>query len=283
MNFSNILNAIAQSDPEVFDRTSSRRPVIRNWMKGAALAALPVALGGLFNKAYGKRTDSISDVLNFALGLEYLEANFYTNAVLASIGSPAANNPLVPPGLEQQAIVEIRGHEMKHVSFLKQTLIAMGVAPAPEPTFDFTAGNNYPNVFSDYSVFLAIAQLIEDTGVRAYKGSLPTLMGNDIITSVLQIHSVEARHAAHIRTMRRDTPSAMNSGDIKPWVVGADTNISGGIGTTSYLGEDATQQNGIQISNINGLQIDDNAASSAFDEPLDATSVAAIFASFIVP
>ncbi|MBS1643678.1 MAG: ferritin-like domain-containing protein [Bacteroidetes bacterium] len=282
MNFSNILNAIAQSDPEVFDRTSSRRPVIRNWMKGAALAALPVALGGLFTKAYGKRTDAISDVLNFALGLEYLEANFYTNAVMASIGSPAANNPLVPPGLEQQAIVEIRGHEMKHVSFLKQTLIAMGVAPAPEPTFDFTANNMFPNVFSDYSVFLAIAQLIEDTGLRAYKGALPSLMGNDIITSVLQIHSVEARHSAHIRTMRRDSPSAMNSGDIKPWIVGADSNVSGGVGAGTYTGEDNTQQNGIQISDINGLQINVDAATSAFDEPMEATAVAAVLSPFIV-
>ena len=50
MNFSSILNHIATIDPEVYERTSERRSVIRKWMRGAALTALPVALGGLFHE-----------------------------------------------------------------------------------------------------------------------------------------------------------------------------------------------------------------------------------------
>lgn len=283
MNFSNILTAIAEVDPEVFERTSSRRPVIRNWMKGAALTALPLALGGLFNKAYAKKTDAISDVLNFALTLEFLERNFYTMALDASIGIPAGQEPLIPPGLEQQAIIEIRGHELKHVQFLQQTLTAMGTAPIAEPKFDFTAGNTFPNIFTDYATFLAVAQVLEDTGVRAYKGAVPSLIGNDVLTAALQIHSTEARHAAHIRTTRRDTPSTLNSGDIKPWVVGKNSNIAGGIGVDNYVGEDNTQQLNIQIAGINGLQISSDAASSSFDEPLDSNAIMTLITPFIVP
>ncbi|MEO6833528.1 MAG: ferritin-like domain-containing protein [Chitinophagaceae bacterium] len=283
MNFSNILSAIAEVDPEVFERTSARRPIIRKWMKGAALTAIPLALGGLFNKAYGKKTDAISDILNFALTLEYLERDFYQLALNASIGSPAANDPLIPPGLDQQAIIEIGGHELKHVRFLIQTLTSMGVTPISKPTFDFTANNTFPNIFSDYPTFLAVAQVFEDTGVRAYKGAMPLLVGNSLLTTALQIHSTEGRHAAHIRTTRRDTPSNLNTGTITPWVVGVQTNISGSIGVSSYIGEDNTLQNNIQITGINGLQITEDAATASFDEPLDATSVTAIIAPFIVP
>jgi Ferritin-like domain len=49
---------------------------------------------------------------------------------------------------------------------------------------------------------LGIAQLLEDTGVRAYKGRAGELLGTDLLTVALQIHSVEARHAAKIRSMR---------------------------------------------------------------------------------
>ena len=49
---------------------------------------------------------------------------------------------------------------------------------------------------------LGIAQLLEDTGVRAYKGRAGELLGTDLLTVALQIHSVEARHAAKIRVMR---------------------------------------------------------------------------------
>ena len=85
MNFSNILAHIAQVDPEVYERTSQRRRVIKNWMRGVTLATLPLALGSLFNKAYGKNTATITEVLNFALLLEFFEHEFYTLALYASI------------------------------------------------------------------------------------------------------------------------------------------------------------------------------------------------------
>lgn len=287
MNFSNILSRIAEVDPEVYERTSPRRRVIKNWMRGATLATLPLALGALFNKAYGKTavTKEITDILNFALTLEYLEYTFYKEALNVSVG-PAAADPLIPSGLAQSAITTIAEHERLHIEFLTKTIIYANlpnVKPVEKPEFDFTAGGLFPSVLDDYDVFLAVAQTLEDTGVRAYKGGAPALMpDNDILTAALRIHSTEARHAAHIRTMRRDTPSGIVVGVVKPWIVGSQSNIGSSAAESSYAGEENTLQANIQIKNINGQVITEADASASFDEPLKMEDVQAIVKPFIV-
>jgi Ferritin-like domain len=136
------------------------------------------------------------DVLNFALTLEYLEAEFYTRGLAA--------DGLVP-ATARAVIDQIRKHEVAHVAFLQGVL---GSAAVSKPTFDFTAGGGsntgvFADVFRSTSTFMALAQAFEDTGVRAYKGQAANLMGNaEVLRSALRIHSVEARHAAQIRRMR---------------------------------------------------------------------------------
>jgi hypothetical protein len=82
MNFFHILSEIEKTDPEVFERFDSRRRVFQHltgFGKKMTAAALPLAMGAIFNKAYGQSSSApgVNDVLNFALKLEYLEAYFY--------------------------------------------------------------------------------------------------------------------------------------------------------------------------------------------------------------
>ncbi len=288
MNFSNILSHIAEADPEVYERTSQRRHVIRNWMRGISMAALPFALGSMFKKAYGRNTDAVHDALNFALTLEYLEHEFYTIAIEASV-PPYASDPLIPSGLEQSAILAIRNHEFRHVEFLRTVINTLGGTVVAKPRFDFTGGKGTPNgnfseVFTDYDVFLSLAQTFEDTGVRAYKAGAPIVMANnDLLTALLRIQSVEARHAAHIRRMRRNTPSDQTTGIIKPWVTGMESNINSPDVQKSYTGDDNTLQANIQITDINGQQVNFRAASESFDEPLTVKEVLEIVDPFIIP
>lgn len=287
MNFANILNQIAETDPEIYERLSPRRKVIRNFVRNVSLTALPFAIGGLFNKAYGQTTppDPILDVLNFALTLEYLESAFYQEALRNSVG-PVAPDPLIPSGLEQAAITLISNHETKHVVFLQNAIRGMGKDFVPSPTFDFTAGGAYPTVFEDYDMFLAVAQTLEDTGVRAYKGGAAVLIPKpELLQAALRIHTIEARHAAHIRMMRRNSPSALISGDLMPWVTGSASNIVGANDEIqlAYSGEDNAEQMKFQISGINGQSfVTMDAATQAFDEPLAAEDVLRIATKFIV-
>lgn len=270
MNFSNILNEIERIDPEVFERTSQRRHLLKSFGSKVAVAALPFALGSLFKKAYGQSSGNITDVLNFALTLEYLEAQFYANA----INSPG----LIPGGAPSGAIATIGAHEAAHVQFLQAAISGAGGTPVTAPTFDFTAGGLFPDVFSNYATFLAVAQAFEDTGVRAYKGQAGNLMSNnDVLTAALNIHSVEARHASHIRQMRK----ANNQADIKPWITGNTSGIPSSAVQPIYDGEENTVQATITITGINSTDVTAEAASESFDEALSREQVLAIVAPFI--
>lgn len=281
MNIQNIISEIEKTDPEIYDRLDTRRTAMKSFAKVSgkiALAALPFALGSMFKKAYGSPTsptDIVIDTLNFALTLEYLESNFYIQAV---------NSGMIPAGGALNALTVIRDHENEHVNFLKTAITAAGATPVSftAANFDFTAGGTFPTVFSDYGTLLAVAQTFEDTGVRAYKGQAGNLMSNnDYLTAALQIHSVEARHAAHIREMRKAANLLVPAGvDVKPWI----TLNESGIGTpavqASYDGEESIMQAGIAITQIGGTQITAAAASEAFDEPLTKEQITAIVTPF---
>ncbi len=87
MNIINILEEIEKVDGE-YERLSPRRAAMKDFFnmgKKISLAAMPLALGSMFQKAYGQSNpSSVNDVLNFALSLEYLEYHFYNHAVVAA-------------------------------------------------------------------------------------------------------------------------------------------------------------------------------------------------------
>ncbi len=118
---------------------------------------------------------------NYALTLEFLEAEFYKQAV--------AGNAITQPALRHFANV-VGQHEAAHVKALKQVL---GSKAVKKPSFDF--GDTVTNE----AKFRQTAQTLEDTGVSAYAGQGPNLLQRPLVKAALSIHSVEARHAAWIR------------------------------------------------------------------------------------
>ncbi len=278
MNISNILNQIETADPEVYERLDNRRSAMKNFLRfsgKASLAALPLALGGMFKKAYGSPSSTITDVLNFALTLEYLEWKFYVQAV---------DSGIIPTSAAMSALTTIRDHEAEHVAFLTTVISSLGATPVSftASDFDYTAHNTFPGVFTNYGLMLAVAQTFEDTGVRAYKGQAGNLASsNEILRAALQIHSVEGRHAAHLREMRRRSGLLIPAGTVvQPWITLNQSGIATSAVDASYAGEQTTTQAGVNIVGINGFNIDAMEASEAFDEPLTKEEVLAIVTPF---
>lgn len=284
MNLNNIIEEIEKTDPEVYERLDGRRKAIKNMASfgsKVAMAAVPLALGSMFKKAYGQSAGSqILDVLNFALTLEYLESTFYINGLAASGLIPVQERP---------SFQDINDDEMAHVTFLQSTIQALGGTPVSKPTFDFTAGNGsvsgpLAGVFSNYGLFLAVSQTFEDTGVRAYKGQAANLISsNEVLRAALRIHSVEARHAAHVRKVRRMNGALVPDGVLlQPWITLNQSGIGSPLVQPSYNGEELTTQAGVNVVGINGFAITAEDASEAFDEPLTKQQVLQIVDPFIV-
>ena len=249
-------------DPDLVGTMTSKPENITkaNNLTGA-LATTIISTGALAGTTFGqdkKLPGKIVDVLNFALTLEYLEDEFYRTA-LGSSG-------LIPRDT-QDVFGQISKHEAAHVALLKSVLGSKAVA---KPTFDFTAGGAFADVFRNYQTFLAVAQAFEDTGVRAYKGQAGNLKSNDmILTTALRIHSVEARHAAMVRRLRGETP----------WIVGDSRGTLPAPTQPVYNGEGNTTQGGANVAALPGLS--GKIASQAFDEPLTKEQVLAIAGLFI--
>ncbi len=150
---------------------------------GGALIGSGVLLSGMPALAQArpsKRHDVA--ILNYALTLEYLESAFYVEAVKkgALSGDVLASAKIV------------RDHELVHVKTLKSVL---GKKAVKKPSFDFK------NTTGDQDTFLATAVALEDTGVSAYAGQGPRISQKAVVAAALSIHSVEARHAAHFRSL----------------------------------------------------------------------------------
>jgi hypothetical protein len=226
----------------------------------------------MFNKAYGQSAPvAVENVLNFALTLEYLEWYFYQK------GSNTTG--LIPAGPGVGAIKTICDHEQAHVALLKGAITGLGKTPVSftASQFDYTAKGNFPTVFSNYMTFLAVAQALEDTGVRAYKGQAGNLMSSPgVLQTALQIHSVEARHASHIRQMRRAAAGGGRT-EMKPWITGANDSGVPQVDAV-YKGEDNVIQGGV---NITSLGYSTDAATGAFDETLSMAEVNAIAGLFV--
>ena len=167
-----------------------------------------------------------TDILNFALNLEYLEAEFYLYAATGS-GIPAADAgsgagttiggamiPNLTPA-QQQIVNIIAQDEYNHVKFLRAALTTATTTPVPRPNINFTAAfsglgslatggkNTTFNPFSSFNNWLIGGFTFEDVGVTAYHGgAAPLQMANSpFLGPAAQILAVEAYHAAILRTL----------------------------------------------------------------------------------
>ena len=156
---------------------------------GGALVAGGVVFGGLPALALGapSKAQDVA-ILNYALTLEYLETAFYRQA--------RANAGLKG---ETARFARVAGaHEAAHVAAIKKVL---GSKAVKSPTFDFGA------TVQSQKAFQTTAVAVEDLGVSAYAGQGPRLKQVPVIQAALAIHSVEARHAAWIRSIVGQNPA----------------------------------------------------------------------------
>ena len=261
-------------------KSSSRREMfstLSSFGKKAAMAAVPFGMAtNSASAATAFQGNSAVDALQLALTLEYLEAEFYMKALESGVlnGNQRA----------MDAYMQISKHEDAHVAFLKAGLEGAGATPVESPTFDFTAGGAF-DPFNEngigqntaYAQLLALAQAFEDTGVRAYKGQAGNLMNTPYLEPALQIHSVEARHAAEIRQIR----------GLEGWITGSMRGDGMPEATQAvYDGEENVTQGGVDLT---GLTYADpivgdvtEAVTQAFDEPMTAETATAIASLFIV-
>ena len=179
-------------DPDLTARLASRRDLFaKAAARLGALATAPAVLTLAAGEAFGQGLPGeVAEVLNFALTLEYLEDEFYRTAL--------GTRGLIP-GRFLPVFQQISRHERAHVRTLAG---ALGGAAIPKPRFDFTGRGQYADVFSNFATFAAVSNTFEDLGVAAYKGQAGNLQGTPVLTTALQIHSVEARHAAEVRRVR---------------------------------------------------------------------------------
>jgi rubrerythrin len=120
------------------------------------------------------------DVLNFALTLEYLEADFYKQAQKLSL-----------KGQYKSFAKDFGDQEQQHVEALMATIKKLGGKPAKMPTFAFGMKSEKD--------FAKLAITLEDTGVSAYNGAAPMIQSKDVLAAAGSIVQVEARHAAALR------------------------------------------------------------------------------------
>jgi rubrerythrin len=147
-------------------------------------------------------------ILNFALTLEYLEAEFYAQAVARGNFS----------GETRMFADKVAAHEAAHVAFLKKTL---GRKAVKKPKFDFK------DTVTNVAKFQATANVLEDTGVAAYLGQVGNIRNKTVLKAAGSILPVEARHAAWIRDIRghgdspTPAPSAFEGAKTKAQILAA--------------------------------------------------------------
>jgi hypothetical protein len=164
----------------------------RDLIKGA-VAVIPGAialnlLGAKWAVAEDGDFEGPLDVLNYALTLEYLEAEFYRQG----------NEADLLDGKAARYLRAIQKDEEAHVWAITDTIEKLGGTPVPAPKVDFGGA------FKNSASYLETAYTFENLGVQAYLGAAPSLFEQkELLTAAASIFGVEARHAAIIGNLQK--------------------------------------------------------------------------------
>ncbi|MCW3121440.1 MAG: Dessication-associated protein [Flavipsychrobacter sp.] len=284
MDFKNILNELEQAGQKI----NGRRELLTGFGSKVMVAALPFAVGSLFQKASAKTTapDTVPQALNFILEMEYFAYNYYHTGNNTGGLIPAAN---------QAGFLTIENQKKAHINYLNTVITAMGVAPftpknydasAANPlyivsgAYDFTAAGKYL-VFSDYPTFIMMCEVFEDTFIRGYKGEIPAVLGDKgTLELMMRMQSSVGRHASHARYVRRLLGYTSAPEHPSPWIT---DNIPPDVRLQAYYdGEDAVGQQGVDISGLSGSTgaVPHYSATAAFDEAYDKSVVLSLLSPF---
>lgn len=202
-------------------RTFARRGIF------AGLAA--AAASNLDLPVFAQSTFVDADILQFALNLEYLEAEFYTVAVTGLTlkqsgftvdfaqghgGDTVGGGKVALSGNVLTAAQAIMRDEQAHVRLLQG---ALGGRAVSKPSINLAA---LGIGFNSQNEFLILSRAFEDVGVSAYGGAAPLIKDGKLLGTAARILATEAEHTGIIRELIAQAAGiavpALDSQDILP-------------------------------------------------------------------
>ncbi len=186
----------------------NRRRFLQKLGVASAMAGAVAATGGA---AYAQAAPTDADIVNFALNLEYLEAEFYTVATTGmnvsqmgiDVTGTGSSGPTTGGAqvnfsdpMVQAVAQELAADERTHVTLLKTALSSLGAQPVAKPAINLGA---LGIGFGNQNDFLTLARVFEDIGVTAYGGAAPLIQNKTILGYAARILAVEAVHSGNIR------------------------------------------------------------------------------------
>jgi rubrerythrin len=148
------------------------------------------AVGPYVARAFAQVSTSDLTIVNFALGLENLEAAFYKAALAPAVGLK---------GQVKAIATEFGAHEAAHAKALSDLVQQLGGKP-PAP-----AQAKFP--VKDQASFLRLAITLEETGISAYNGAATAITSPDLLEAAGGIAQTEARHAGALRMLANQDPA----------------------------------------------------------------------------
>ena len=183
-------------------RALNRRGFLSSLAAATAAAAAAGVLGSATPAHAATATPSIVDVLNFALNLEYLEANLYLSVAgfgqiqPAEGGGSTVTGAPGPIPLDAQTLAtaqNLANDERRHIEALRAAIVALGGLPILQPAIDYTLGGKM--MITTKAQFLTVARQFTAVGTSAYAGAAQYLISNPLVlTAAAQILGAESQH-----------------------------------------------------------------------------------------